>query len=81
MEGMMFDTSEAKIHTLKKGVLKQGVLKIGSLNVGIPGDTRCPDPDALKEHCLESASLWVLKRRANLPYLPVRRLPAVARGG
>ena len=44
-------------------------------------DDRLPDPDTLKQHCLESTALWVLKRRANLPYLPPRRLPAVARGG
>ncbi len=44
-------------------------------------DDRLANPDTLKQLCLESASLWVLKRRANLPYLPPRRLPAVARGG
>ena len=45
-----------------------------------PEDDSVPNPDTLKQHCIESASLWVLKRRANLPYLPPRRLPAVARG-
>ncbi len=44
-------------------------------------DDSLPDQDTLKQHCLEPASLWVLKRRANLPYLPPRRLPAVTRGG
>ena len=43
-------------------------------------DDNLPNPDTLKQHCLESASLWVLKRRAKLPYLPPRRLPAVACG-
>ena len=43
-------------------------------------DDSVPNPDTLKQHCLESASLWVLKRRANLPYRPPQRLPAVARG-
>jgi hypothetical protein len=46
----------------------------------IPEDDRLPNPDTLKQHCLDPAALWVLKRRANLPYLPPRRLPAVARG-
>jgi hypothetical protein len=45
-----------------------------------PEDDRLPTPETLKQHCLEPASLWVLKRRANLPYLSPRRLPAVARG-
>ena len=43
-------------------------------------DDRLQIPDRLKRHCLGSASLWVLKRRANLPYLTPQRLPAVARG-
>ncbi|MGR3716107.1 MAG: hypothetical protein ACU0B1_05105 [Thermohalobaculum sp.] len=42
-------------------------------------DDRLPNPDTLKQYCLDPAALWVLKRRANLPYLPPRRLPAVAR--
>ncbi len=42
-------------------------------------DDRLPNPDTLKQHCLEPAAFWVLKRRANLPYLPPQRLPAVAR--
>ena len=46
-----------------------------------PEDDRLPNPDTLKQHCLESAALWVLKRRANLSYLPPQRLPTVARGG
>ena len=41
---------------------------------------RLPNQDTLKLHCLETASLWVMKRRAKLPYLPPQRLPAVARG-
>ncbi len=45
----------------------------------IPEDDRLPNPDTLKQHCLDPAALWVLKRRANLPYLPPRRLPTVAR--
>ena len=46
----------------------------------LPEDDQLPSPETLKQHCLESASLWVLKRRANLPYLPPQRLPIVARG-
>ncbi len=42
---------------------------------------RLPGQDTLRDHCLESADSWVLKRRANLPYLPARRLPAVVGGG
>ena len=45
-----------------------------------PEDHSLPNSDTLKKHCLDSASLWVLKRRANLPYRPPQRLPAVARG-
>jgi hypothetical protein len=37
--------------------------------------------ETLKEQCLDPAAIWVLKRRAHLPYLPPQRLPAVARGG
>lgn len=81
MEGMIFYTIEAQIQILKKGVLKHGVLKIGTLKVGVVECARHSDPDTLKQHCLKSASLWVLKRRRNLPYLPPRCLPAVARGG
>ncbi len=44
-------------------------------------DDSLPSQDTLKEHCLDSASLWVLKRRANLPHLPPQHLPAVAHGG
>ncbi len=44
-----------------------------------PEDDSLPNPDTLKQHCLEPAALWVLKRRANLPYLAPRRLPNVAR--
>jgi hypothetical protein len=44
-------------------------------------DDSLPSQDTLKEHCLESASLWVLNRRANLPHLPPQHLPAVANGG
>ena len=40
-----------------------------------------PTQDTLRDHCLDSADSWVLKRRANLPYLPSRRLPAVVGGG
>ncbi len=47
----------------------------------IPEDDSLPNPDTLKQHCLDPAALWVLKRRANLPYLAPPRLPAVARGG
>jgi len=72
----MFYIPEAQIHILKKGVLRSGVLK-----TGVPEDDGLPDQDTLKQHCLESASLWVLKRRANLPYMRPRCLPAVARGG
>jgi hypothetical protein len=71
----MFYTSEAQIHILKKGALKYGVLNVGSSEDGPV------NPDTLKQHCLESASLWVLKRRANLPSMAPRCLPAVARGG
>ena len=46
----------------------------------LPVEDHLPDQDTLKQHCLDSASLWILKRRANLPYLAPRRLPAVARG-
>jgi hypothetical protein len=46
-----------------------------------PEDDHLPSPETLKQHCLEDASLWVLKRRANLPYLPPQRLPCVTRGG
>jgi hypothetical protein len=42
---------------------------------------RLPGQDTLRDHCLDSAESWVLKRRANLPYLPARRLPAVVGGG
>ena len=35
-------------------------------------DDSLPNQDTLKEHCLESAALWELKRRANLPYRPPR---------
>ncbi len=44
-------------------------------------DDSLPNPDTLKQHCLDPAALWVLKRRANLPYCPPQRLPAVAHGG
>ena len=43
-------------------------------------DDSLPDQDTLKRHCLDSASLWELKRRANRPYTAPRRLPAVAGG-
>ena len=46
----------------------------------ITEDDSAPTPETLRQHCLDTASLWVLKRRANLPYLSPRRLPAVARG-
>ena len=49
--------------------------------VFLQDDDRLPSQDELKDRCLESAALWVLKRRAKLPYLPPQRLPAVARGG
>ncbi|HSF94967.1 MAG TPA: hypothetical protein VLA52_08055 [Thermohalobaculum sp.] len=39
-----------------------------------------PEPSEIpKEDCLETAALWALRRRANLPYLPPQRLPAIAR--
>ncbi|MDH3665906.1 MAG: hypothetical protein OEN23_03160 [Paracoccaceae bacterium] len=44
-------------------------------------EQRLPDQDELRERCLQSAEIWVLKRRAKLPYLAPRRLPAVARSG
>ena len=44
-------------------------------------DGRVLTADELKERCLDSAALWVLKRRAKLPYLPPQRLPVVARAG
>jgi hypothetical protein len=75
MEGMMFNTSEGQIHDLKKGAWK-----IGARRIVDPQDDGLVNPDTLKQHCLESASLWVLKRRANLPNVQHRRLPAVARG-
>ncbi len=40
-----------------------------------------PNQDTLRDHCLGSADLWVQKRRANLPYRPSQRLPAVVGGG
>ena len=46
----------------------------------IPEDDRLPNPDTLKQYCLDPAALWVLKRRAKLPFCPPPRLPAVARG-
>lgn len=53
-----------------------------SKNVVYLDEDRClPSQDELKERCLDSAALWVLKRRAKLPYLPPQRLPAVARAG
>jgi hypothetical protein len=60
----MFDTSSNRVVVLQPRRLE---------------DETLPNPDTLKDHCLDSASLWILKRRANLPYLPPRRLPAVAR--
>jgi len=77
----MFYASGDQIHKMKKGILKHGVLRIGTLEVGVSDDDHLADPDTLKHQCLESASLWVLKRRANLPYMRPRSLPAVARGG
>lgn len=51
-----------------------------SKNVVISYDNgRVLTADELKERCLESAALWVLKRRAKLPYLSPQRLPVVAR--
>jgi hypothetical protein len=50
------------------------------LKTGVPEDDSLPNPNTFEQHCLESAARWVLKRRANLPYLPPRRLPAVVRG-
>ena len=45
-------------------------------------ESRLPvTPDTLKQHCLGSAELWVLKRRANRPGPPERHLPAVAKAG
>ena len=35
--------------------------------------------DNLKQRCLSSAVLWMLKRRANRPYLGPQRLPVAAR--
>jgi len=46
----------------------------------IPEDDSLPNPDTLKQYILDPAALWVLKRRANQPYCPPQRLPAVARG-
>jgi hypothetical protein len=37
-------------------------------------------PEVQKEDCLETAALWVLRRRAHLPYLAPQRLPVAARG-
>jgi hypothetical protein len=45
----------------------------------LPGDLS--GPEALKEHCLDPAALWLLNRRAHLPYRGPQRLPAVARVG
>jgi len=42
-------------------------------------DDKLSDPEALKNRCLDPAQLWVLKRRAHLPYQAPQRLPAVAR--
>ena len=46
----------------------------------LPEDDSLPNQDALKRHCLDSASLWMLQRRANRPYVVPRRLPKVAGG-
>lgn len=49
--------------------------------VYLTDEKRLPTEDELREHCVASAEIWVLKRRANLPYLGPQRLPAVARAG
>jgi hypothetical protein len=67
----MFDTSEGQIQTLK----------IGARRISVPQADGLVNQDTLKQHCLESASLWMLKRRADLPTPSPRRLPAVVRGG
>ena len=52
-----------------------------SLNViFFPEDTQVLSPETLKQHCIDSTAIWVMKRRANLPYLAPQRLPVVARG-
>ena len=43
--------------------------------------TDMPDADGLRERCLDTASLWALRRRASRPHLAPRRLPAVAPAG
>ncbi len=44
-------------------------------------EQRLPGQDELRERCLQTADIWVLKRRAKLPYLAPQRLPAVTRSG
>jgi hypothetical protein len=65
MESIMFDTSQNDTIFFNDDSL----------------DISLPNPDTLKQYCLDPAALWVLKRRASLPYCPPQRLPAVARGG
>ncbi len=61
----MFDTTHHRVVFLKTRAAGAGL----------------PDPDGLRERCLGSASMWELRRRANRPSGPARRLPAVARVG
>ena len=42
-------------------------------------DRVATNPESLKAMCLDSASLWLLRRRANLRYRAPQRLPEVAR--
>jgi hypothetical protein len=44
-------------------------------------ETDLPGPEALRQRCLHPAALWVLRRRARLPYRAPQRLPVVARIG
>jgi hypothetical protein len=76
----MFYTSESQILILKRGVVKRGAVRICARRIGAAEDGPV-NPDTLKQHCLESASLWVLKRRANRPHMRPQSLPVVARGG
>jgi len=68
MESMMFDTSQSDTAFSLSDTI---IFNTDSL----------PTQDTLRDHCLGSADLWVQKRRANMPYLPSRRLPAVVGTG
>jgi len=62
----MFDTATARA-TIRKPIRAE--------------ETNLPDPEGLRQRCLDPALRWVLHRRARLPYRAPQRLPAVARVG